>query len=89
MFYQAGLPACLCNRSPEGVRLDVIGETAAPVDLDHRQPFPVFGLERGVAGDVHLAEVEAELVPKVCDHAAGALAEMAPIGVVEDDLGYG
>ena len=88
-MYQAGLPACLCNRPPERVRLHVVGEAPPAVDLDHGQPFPVFGLERGVAGDVHLAEVEAELVPKVRDHAAGALAEMAPIGVVEDDLGYG
>jgi len=79
----------LCNRSAEGVRLDVIREPAAAVDLDDRQPLPVLGLERGVAGDVHLAELEAQLSAEPRDDAAGALAEMAPLRVVEDDLGYG
>jgi hypothetical protein len=79
----------LCNRSPEGVGLDVIGEPAPAVDLHDRQPLPVFGLEGGIAGDVHLAKLEAELLPELGDHTAGALAQMAAHGVVQHDLRYG
>ena len=88
-MYQAGLPARLCNRPPERVRLHVVREAAPAVDLDHGQPFPVFGLEGGIAGDVDLAQVEAELLVELGDHAAGFLAEMAARGVVDDDFGYG
>jgi hypothetical protein len=79
----------LCNRSAEGVRLDVVGETAPSVDLDHRQPFAVLGLEGGIPGDVDLAQVEAELLPERRDDAAGALAQVAARGVIDDDVGYG
>jgi hypothetical protein len=88
-LYQAGLPTCLCNRPPERIRLHVVREAAPAVDLDHGQPFPVFGLEDGVAGDVDLAQVEAELLAELGDHATGLLAEMAALGVVDDDVGYG
>jgi hypothetical protein len=79
----------LCNRSAEGVGLDVVRETAPAVDLDHGEPLPVFGLESGIAGDVDLPQVEAELLAERGHHAAGRLAEMTARGVVEDDLGYG
>jgi hypothetical protein len=79
----------LCNRLAEGVRLDVVRKTAPPVDLDDGQPFPVFGLEGGISGDVDLAQVEAELLPEPCDDAAGALAQVAARGVIDDDVGYG
>jgi hypothetical protein len=88
-LYQAGLPACLCNRPPERVRLHVVREAPPAVDLDHGQPVPVFGLEGGIAGDVDLAQVEAELLVELRDDATGLLAEMAPRGVVDDDFGYG
>ena len=51
----------MCNRAAEGVGLDAIGETAPPVDLHHREPLAVLGLEGGIAADVDLVEVEAEL----------------------------
>jgi hypothetical protein len=79
----------LCNRPPERVGLNVIGEPAATVDLHNGQPLPVFGLEDGVTGDVDLAQVEAELLPELGDHASSLLAEMAARGVVDDDVGYG
>jgi hypothetical protein len=79
----------LCNRSPEGVGLHVIREPAPAVDLHDRQPLAVFGLEGGVAGDVDLPQVEPELLPELGDHAAGALAQMAARGVIQDDLRYG
>ena len=60
---------------------------AAPaVDLDDRQPFPVLGLERRVARDVDLVELEAELGVEVRDHAAGSLTEVTARGVVDDDV---
>ena len=69
--------------------MHVIDETAPAVDLHHGQPLAVRGLERGVARDVDLAQVEPELLPEPGDHAAGALAEVAARGVVQDDLRYG
>jgi hypothetical protein len=80
----------LCNRSAEGVGLDVVRETAPAVDLDHGEPLPIFGLQAGIAGDVDLPQVEAELLPERGHDAAGRLAEVTARGVVEDDLGgYG
>ena len=63
----------------------MIRETAPPVDLHHREPFAVLGLEGVVAGDVDLPKVEAELLLEVGDDAAGALAQVAARGVVDDD----
>jgi hypothetical protein len=89
VFYQAGLPARLCNRSPEGVGLHVVRETAPAVDLDHGEPFPVLRLERRVAGDVDLPEVEAKLPLELGDHAASPLTQVAARRVVQRDAGYG
>ena len=79
----------MCNRSPQRIGLDVIGETAPPVDLDHRQPLPVLGLEGRVAADVDLAQVEAELGVERAHLRERALTEMTPLGVVNGYLGYG
>ena len=67
-------------------RIDVVDEGALAVDLDHREPLPVLGLQPFVARDVDLLEVEAELVAECGDHAAGALAEVAARGVVQGYL---
>jgi hypothetical protein len=79
----------LCNRSTEGVGLHVVREPAPAVDLHDRDPLAVLGLEGLVAGDVHLAQVEAELPVQLGDDAAGPLAQVAARGVIQDDLGYG
>ena len=79
----------MCNRSPEGVGLDVVGEPAPAVDLDDRQPFAVLRLEGGLAGDVDLAQLEAELALELGDDDAGSLTQVAARSVVERDLGYG
>ena len=43
-----------------------------------------------MAADVHLTELEAELVAELPHPDERALAQMAPVGVVDDDLrGYG
>jgi hypothetical protein len=82
----------LCNRSPEGFGLDVVREAAPAVDLDDGQPLPILRLERRVAADVHLAQLEAELVPQRPHLRERALAQVAAFRVVDDDLralGYG
>jgi hypothetical protein len=85
----AALAACLCNRPAERVGVDVVDETPPAVDLDDGDPLPVLGLEPGVAVDPDLAQLEAELVPRRADDAAGGLAEMTARRGVEDDFGYG
>jgi hypothetical protein len=79
----------LCNRSPEGLGLDVVRAATPAVDLDDGQPLPVLGLERRVAADVHLAQLEAELVPERPHLGERALAQVAALRVVDDDFGYG
>ena len=79
----------MCNRSAEGVRLNVVGEAAPSVDLDDRDPLPVRGLELGVAVDRDLAQLEAELVVCRGDDAPGRRAEMAARRGEEDDFSYG
>jgi hypothetical protein len=79
----------LCNRSAEGVGLHVVRETAPAVDLHHRQPLTVLRLEGVVSGDVDLAKIEAQLLPELGDDAAGALAQVAARGVIQNDFDYG
>ncbi len=79
----------MCNRSAEGVGLDVVREPAPTADLHHGEPLAVLRLERVVAGDVHLPQVEAELLLEFGDDAAGPLTQVAAGGVVDDNLGYG
>ena len=79
----------MCNRPAECLRLEVVREAAAAVDLDDREPRAVLRLERLVAGDVHLSQVEAELLLELGDEAAGPLTQVAARGVIDDDVGYG
>ena len=68
----------------------MIDEGALPVDLDDGQPLAVAPLELGVAGDVHLVELERHLVARCGHDAARPLAQVAAGRVVEDDpAGYG
>jgi hypothetical protein len=85
----AALAACLCNRPAERIGVDEVDEAPPAVDLDHRDPLPVLGLEGRVAVDPDLTQIEAELVPRCADDAAGGLAEMTARRGVEDDFGYG
>jgi hypothetical protein len=70
---------------PEGALVEVVDERAGAVDLDDGQPLAVRRLELRVAGDVDLLELEAELVAQPDELRARALAEVAPLGVVERD----
>jgi hypothetical protein len=85
----AALSACLCNRTAQRIGVDVVDEAPPAVDLDDRDPFPVLGLERGVAVDPDLPQLEAQLVARRADDAACGLAEMAARRGVENDFGYG
>jgi hypothetical protein len=67
----------------------VVDEAPPPVDLDDRDPFAVRGLELGVAVDRDFPQLEAELVVRSDDDAAGSRAEVAARRGEEDDLGYG
>ena len=67
----------------------MVREPAPAVDLHDGQPCAVLGLEGSVSGDVDLAQVEAELLPELRDHAAGALAQVAARSVIDDDVRYG
>jgi hypothetical protein len=79
----------LCNRLAERVGVHVIDEAASAVDLHHRDPLSVAGLELGVAVDRDLPQLEAELVTRGRDDPPGRLAEVAPGRRVQDDFGYG
>jgi hypothetical protein len=78
-----------CEPAAEAVRVDVVDERALAIDLDDRQPLAVLRLEAGVAGDVHLGELEAELVSKCAYGRARPLAEVAVLRVVQRDARYG
>jgi hypothetical protein len=67
----------------------VVDEAPPAVDLDDRDPFAVRGLELGVPVDRDLTELEAEVVVRRDDDAAGSRTEVAARCGEEDDLGYG
>ena len=70
--------------------VDEVDECPLPVDLDHRQPFPVARFELRVATDVALLELEPELVACRPDDLARPLAAVAADRVVQNDSGcYG
>jgi hypothetical protein len=77
----------LCAQPTEKRSLvQVVHERPLAVDLDHREPLAVARLELGVAADVDLPQVELVLLPQLCERAARALAEVAAVGVVDDDV---
>src|SRR3954469_5421865 len=82
----AALAVRLCNRPAQRVGMHVVDETAPPVDLYHRDPLAVRGLQLGVAVDRDLPQLEAELVARSGHDAPGRRAEMAAGRGEEDDL---
>jgi len=77
----------LCRRelAPKRLRLDVVGADALAVDLDHGDQLAVARLELRVSVNRHLDQVEPELVAKLGELDLGPLAEMAALGLVEND----
>ena len=70
----------------EAFRLDVIDERALAVDLDDRDQFAIAGLQVVVACDVDLAQLEVELLAQLGELRPRALAQMAPLRAVQNDL---
>jgi hypothetical protein len=80
----------LCgNFAAKGARIHVVDEGALAVDLDDGQPFAIGRLELRIAADVDLLELEGNLDARLLDDRPGALAEVAPLRVVEGDSPYG
>ena len=65
--------------------MDVVGEDALAVDLDHREPLAVTRLKLGVAADVDLDELERVLRAHTFEHRARPLAQVAARGREERD----
>jgi hypothetical protein len=79
----------LCGQcAPERLLGDEVHEAAPALELDHRQVLAVGGLERLVAGDVDLDELERLLLAHTQQHLARAVAEVAA-GRVEEGDSYG
>ena len=79
----------MCELPAERFGVDEVRERALPVDLDDRKPFTVPGFQPGVAADVDLLVVERRLGSNGLKHAPRGGAEVATLGLVEDDAGYG
>jgi hypothetical protein len=65
--------------------VQVVDERTLAVDLDHRQPLAVAGLQLGVAADVDLLQIKLAPAPKLCERASRTLAEVTAFSVVDDD----
>jgi hypothetical protein len=74
------------ERVPDRLRPDVEDGDAPPLELDDRDQLAVAALELGVAADVDRAELEAELAAQLLERAQGLLAEVAALGVEDDEL---
>jgi hypothetical protein len=69
----------------ESVLGDVVDERSLAVDLHDREPLAISRLQLGIAADVDLLELEAELVTERSDGLPRSFAEVAALRVVEDD----
>jgi hypothetical protein len=84
-----GCSLCGCEPAPERLGLNVIGADTLPVDLDNGNQLAVARLELGVAVDDDLEELEPELVAELRQLGARQLAEVAALGLVENNVCYG
>jgi hypothetical protein len=86
----ASLGGSLCGQgAPEPLRGDVIDEHPPAVDLDDGEQLAVTRLEFGVAFDVDLLELEAELGAHLSHGVPRALAQVTARGPVEPNSRYG
>ena len=77
----------LCSRqlAPERLGLDVVSADPLAVDLDHGNQLAIARLELGVTVDRDLGELEPELVAKLEELRVRPFAEVASLGLVEDN----
>src|SRR5829696_2791719 len=80
-----GLGLC-AQFATERLLRNVVDERLGAVDLHGGKQLAVPLLELGVAGDVHLAELERELRSKALQRGASTLAQVTARRVVEGDL---
>jgi hypothetical protein len=74
----------------QAVGVHVVDERPLAVDLDDRQPLPIPSLEFRIPADVDFLELEPELLAHASNRRERALAQVAALGVVDDDFrGYG
>src|SRR5262249_37334669 len=76
----------LCESPAESIGRHEVDERPLAVDLDDRQQLAVAGLELRVAVDQDLLQLEAELVAEGRHGLPRALAEVAPLCGVENDV---
>jgi hypothetical protein len=75
----------LCQLPAQPVERDEVREGLLPVDLHDRNQLPITRLQVGVAADVDLLELEAELLSKSVHRRPRPLAEVAPLRNIEPD----
>ncbi len=75
------------ERAPDSLGPDVEDGDPPALQLDHRDQLAVAPLELRVAADVDGAKLEAELRPQLLERVERPLAEVAPLRVVDDELG--
>jgi hypothetical protein len=82
-------PSLPSETPPQRVRLDPVDRQPLAVELEHGEPFAVTPLEVGIAGDLDLLDVEAELGAERLQVLARPLAEVAIARDVERERGQG
>jgi hypothetical protein len=70
----------------KSIWIHVIDENALAVDLHNRQPLAILRLEPRIPADVDLLELEVGLFADLFENRARALAEVAALCVIKDDL---
>jgi hypothetical protein len=76
----------LCGHfATKGIWVDVVDEGPLAVDLYNGKPLPVARLQRGIAVDLDLLELERQLLANLGDDPPRPLAQVAALSVVEDD----
>src|SRR5687767_4968557 len=79
----------LCDLTAQRRGVDEVDELLLPVDFHDRQQLTVTHLELGIAVDLDLFDLEAELALGLDDRGPCTLAEVASLRAVEADEGYG
>jgi hypothetical protein len=79
----------LCELAAQSVRRHEVDELLPTVDLDDRDQLAVARLELGIAVDRHLLELEPELLTRRDERLPRTPAQVAALGAVQPDDGYG
>ena len=79
----------MCKASSQSFGVHEVGKSPLAVDLDHRQPLSVAGLELRVAGDVDLLELKRLVGTRRIQDPPRRRTEVTAGRVVEDDASYG